>query len=141
MVEEFESSWRTLTPGRTGYLLQTSPFDGILRFTKMVKPAVEAARAEARGHVEMLHAANKCSEATLVAQRIAACSGCLPLRDNATIVDLQTLARLSENQEDFVAAEHYQSGYYRLQRLSISLRRRKRRWKSFGTYIRAQSRN
>ena len=72
----------------------------------MVKPAVEAARAEARGHVEMLHAANKCSEATLVAQRIATCSGCLPLPDNATIVDLQTLVRLSENQEDFVAAEH-----------------------------------
>ena len=61
MVEEFESSWRTLTPGRTGYLLQTSPFDGILGFTKMVKP-------EARGHVEMLHAAKIWSEAILVAQ-------------------------------------------------------------------------
>ncbi|KAH0536787.1 hypothetical protein FGG08_006355, partial [Glutinoglossum americanum] len=117
MVQEFESSWRVsiqdLTPTESS---QKPPFDGILRLNKKVKSAIEAARAEAREHVGMLQAAKRYPEATLAAQRIS--GGYLQLPDGGTIADLQTLIRLSENQEDFVAAEHYQE---RLLELTTSI--------------------
>ncbi|KAH0559874.1 hypothetical protein GP486_003604, partial [Trichoglossum hirsutum] len=108
MVQEFESLWRVFTQYNSKGIEDRPPFRDILKFNKKVELAVEVTRKEAWEHVEMLQATKKHSEATLVAQRIASCGQCLQLPNNTTVVDLQTLVRLSENQEDLIAAEHYQ---------------------------------